>query len=120
MIEHARGNAAFRIGAANWTPDGPVRITGASGSVALDFDLVRRSLQNDDPVIIQGVSETLGPYGQHFVLAVAIRPDGKIVALDPYGGREIEIDPVSGVASGSLAGTFTANAMRMIDMSARS
>ena len=90
--------------------------SGATGPVDLDFDLVRSSIENGEAVVIQGVSDTLGPYGQHFVLAVAISPDGTIVALDPYGGREIEIDPLSGMSSGSLAGAFKASSMRMIDM----
>jgi Papain-like cysteine protease AvrRpt2 len=106
MIEHARGNSGYRVGAGTYSDSvGALGISGIGSSRALSsMDVVRAEFQSGNPVILWGplARNPNDPFG-HFILAVGIGSDGKIVAHDPYDGRRVTIDPVTRRVSGSNA-----------------
>jgi hypothetical protein len=106
MIEHARGHVNFRAGPNSYTDkDGALGIAGISSKGALgSMESVRNEFLANRPVILWGplTRKPSDPFG-HFILAIGVGSDGKIVAYDPYGGRRVSVDPTTRAVSGSSA-----------------
>ena len=117
MIQHARGNASYRVGPSTYTDTaGALRIRGVAGRAdeeKPDVEEIRREITLGNPVILRGWSDAVGE--NHFVLATSIDAYGRIVANDPFGGQQIRIDPGDWRTSNSSAGTFKVVGMRLVD-----
>lgn len=125
IIEHARGNAGYRVGPDTYRDNagGSVPIAGVrAGSDApigaSSIQTIRSQLSQGNPVILRGFTPTLGQ--GHYVLAIGINGAGNIVAIDPYGGRQIEIEPSTWLSRGSRAGELRIQQYRLVDFAARS
>jgi hypothetical protein len=115
MVQHARGNTDYRVGPETYRDlqGGARAIPGASTSESSpSLARMRTAFENGNLVILKGESSRGGP--RHFMLATGINDAGNIVALDPYGGRKIEINSTSWTTNGSLAGSYTVTAMRTV------
>jgi hypothetical protein len=119
MIEHARGNSSYRINAQSYsdTGGGAAKIGGVSAGPSADlsppsFAAIEAELRKGNPVILRGNSRRLGV--GHYVLAIGIDRAGQIVALDPYGGKKISVDPVTWETANSDAGKLTVISYRKV------
>lgn len=106
MIEHARGNSDYRAGSNTYSDSvGALGIRGISSSRSLpSMETIRAEFQSGNPVILWGplTRNPSDPFG-HFILAIGIDSDGKIIAHDPYGSNRVTIDPTTRRVSGSSA-----------------
>ena len=117
MIEHARGNTSYRVGAEQtWVSNGPVAIagTGPGRTVERNKVLVVSELKKGNPVILRGKSPRFGDLPQHFVVVVGLDHQGDFIALDPYGGNQITVSSEEWTSRGSSAGSFTVVDMRLV------
>ena len=116
MIEYARGDTSYRIGAENWTTVGVYAIAGTGPGpqyqLELDSAEILGALASGNPVIVRGSSPRLGL--GHYVLVVGTDGRGDFIAYDPWGGDEIRIDSGTWASSGSQAGSFTAISARRV------
>jgi hypothetical protein len=115
MIEHARGNDDFRVGPKTYvdTAGGAQPIAGVKQeNLKVDFNIIQAEIRAGNPVILQGSSASI-PQG-HFILAIGIEADGRIIALDPFGGKTIKIDPANWKSTNSSA-PVTISKMRKVD-----
>lgn len=120
IIEHARGNRGYRVGPDTYSDygGGAIAIAGASQTESrISLDTLRSQFSAGNPVILKGSSSSIP---QHFLLAIGIDENGRVIALDPLGGREVEIDPSTWAVSGSQARNFSVTHTRRVDFSARS
>jgi hypothetical protein len=115
IIEFARGNSAYRVGPDTYfDTNGAQPIAGLrQRGLAPNLETIRSEFIAGNPVILRGRSASLG--SQHFVLAIGLDPDDNILALDPWGGRQIVIDSSNWTTSGSRAGPFTVVDMRTLE-----
>jgi len=106
MVEHARGNSAFKAGPSTYTDKaGALGISGIGPQRSIgSMETIRSEFLAGRPVILWGplTRNPSDPFG-HFILAIGVGSDGKIIAHDPYGGRRVSIDPVTRAVSGSSA-----------------
>jgi len=120
MIEHARGNRSYRVGPETYSDwgGGAIAIAGASRSEArVSLGTLQSEFQSGNPVILRGSSSSIP---QHFLLAIGIDEMGRVIAIDPLGGREVQIDTSNWTVSGSQARNFSVTHTRRVDFSARS
>lgn len=120
MIEHARGNTSYRIGPSTYQDfgGGAQPITGVGGSSSNidppEFDAIHAQITAGNPVILRGNSARLGV--GHYMLAVGIDSNNRIITLDPYGGREVRVSPDDWTVSGSDAGAMKIISYRTVKM----
>jgi hypothetical protein len=106
MIEHARGNSDYRAGSGTYSDSvGALGIRGIGSSRSLaSMEPVRTEFQSGNPVILWGpLTRSPADRFGHFILAIGVDSDGKIVAHDPYGQNRVTIDPATRRVSGSSA-----------------
>ena len=125
VIEQARGNSSYRIGPDTYRDTGggavPIAGVGAGSDIRvtpMTLDTLRAEFSRGNPVILRGFSPSLRQ--GHYVLAIGIGPSGRVVAVDPYGGRRIEIEPSTWRAEGSRAGELQIQQYRLVNFAARS
>jgi hypothetical protein len=94
MLERGRGNAHAMIDHFYVKGDGPVRPSYVGEDTGIDFKSVHISIQLGQPVVLHGYG---GPLREHYALATGTVTSGKetihILALDPWTGAEILVDP---------------------------
>ncbi len=100
MIEHARGNSRFKIGPETWSDQkGALGIGGIGASTAIrNAEELLSQFRVGNPVILWGPLPK-NNFG-HFVLAIGTNSAGQIIVLDPSGGKEVTVNPVTWRVSG--------------------
>lgn len=121
MLQHARGQEDYRVGPDTYSDvSGAARPSGVAASEAASGDAILRELALGNPVILNGSSASLTSYG-HWVLAVGVTSDGKILAIDPYGptssgpGSTIELDATTLSGSSPATRNLRIGIMRTVD-----
>lgn len=120
MIEHARGNTSYRIGPSTYQDfgGGAQPITGVGGSSSNieppEFDAIHAQITAGNPVILRGNSARLGV--GHYMLAVGIDTNNRIITLDPYGGKEVRVSRDDWTVVGSDAGAMKIISYRTVKM----
>ena len=115
MIEQARGNSAYRVGADTYKDweGGAQPIDGASTSeLNVSAARIADEIKAGNPVILKGTSSKIP---SHFLLAVGVKADGSIVVLDPAGGKTLTVSPDDWKTNNSSASVTIAK-MRLIDL----
>ncbi len=105
MVRYAEGDFNYRIDDSTYldTKTGGTKslpeITSDIAGVTIEF--IRDQISKGNPVILHSKANS----GSHYVLAIGIDSNGQVVANDPYGGRQIHIDPVTWtITDGRLPG----------------
>jgi len=117
MIEKARGNKWYRVGAdGTWAALGAVAIPGTGPHLkeSRNAKVVLGELSSGNPVILRGKSPSFGDLPQHFVLVIGTDQNGDFLALDPWGGKTIIVNKKTWISQGSDGGRFEVVDIRLV------